>query len=132
MSIETMASEFAALRHTEADLEKIKKALLAFEVAVENEQSTHQQDYDFHFAIAAASQNPYYLQLYRQFHKDAIPRMKALNVNNKNQKTKAYTKRIHKEHLAIYSAIEARDAIGARTAMYEHLNRSHQLYSNAL
>lgn len=132
MSIETMAAEFAALRHSESDLNKIKQAVAAFELAAKNNQNTHQQDYEIHLAIAKASQNPYYLQLFRQFHQDAIPRMKALNVQRENKKTKAYIKRIHKEHLTICSAIEARDAVGARTAMYEHLDRSYQIYSNAL
>lgn len=132
MSVETMAAEFAAQRHNEQDLKNLKDCLDSFEKAANSGASTHHEDFSFHLAIATASKNPFYQQLYHQLNQDAIPRMRALGPNKDTKTTADYLERIHNEHLAIYSAIEARDANTARSAMHRHLQRAYNLYSTIL
>jgi len=55
--LETHAAKMAARRRTDKDIEEIKKALLAYESKINNNENAGEEDLKFHLAIAEASKN---------------------------------------------------------------------------
>jgi GntR family transcriptional repressor for pyruvate dehydrogenase complex len=128
LSVETSAAEFAAIRHDEADMQRMEQSLAAFNEALERGEQARKEDYEFHLAISQATKNPFFRQFYEQFNKNVIPRAKLVNTNLDQVATDAYLQRVKEEHEEILSAIRSRDAELARKAMHKHLYRAYHLY----
>lgn len=117
VAVEGMAASLAADRRSDADLDRIRSAVNALEGAGAV-PSFRRADSAFHLAIATASQN----ELLRAAIEDARDRMfiptDAMPFDVMLASTAA-------AHQAVLRAIEARDSCGAREAMIDHIERTH-------
>lgn len=128
ITVETSAAELAALRCDQQDLDLLELSLNAFDAARAKGELARKEDYQFHFAIAKATKNPFFRQFYEQFNKNIIPRAKIVNTNLDHAATEVYLNRIREEHHEILDAIRKRNPEAARKAMHQHLYRAYHLY----
>lgn len=128
ITFETRAAELAALRRDDQDIQTLEETLLAFDAALEKGEMARKEDYQFHYAIAKASKNPFFKQFYEQFNKNIIPRAKIVNSNLDPAAAEVYLARIREEHHEILQAIRSGNAEAARKAMHQHLYRAYHLY----
>ncbi len=110
-----------ALNDLGSALDVIDDAIRAGEVAIE-------EDFAFHFAIAAATGNPQFERFMRFLGSVIIPRQTLRVGMDDPAERRAYLTQIQVEHRAIYAAI--RDASGeeARRATRQHLERARDRY----
>lgn len=121
VGIESETAALAALRRTPEQMEAISRAFTELRVFIVGSASDHiAPDYDFHLAIAKASNNHYFSYLFSHFGPKLIPRA-SLKGFTKGPKRDAYFARIAEEHDAIYQSILRQDPEAARAAMRVHL-----------
>ena len=118
--IETEAAAFAATRHTSEDLLRIKAALDKFAITIQDDQEIgHEADFLFHEEIVAASKNSFIIQTVsnlRDLYKKTLNFSLKQNIGLSRKRQQVY-----EEHLAIYEALEKRDAKAAAFYMKRHL-----------
>jgi DNA-binding FadR family transcriptional regulator len=118
--IETEVAAMAARNATDAGLDAILAAMLDMERSHEDRSSNEQADRNFHLAIARASGNAALVgvidYLWRQ-------RGNLWHRLKEHYRTEELRKATLPDHRAIFDAIAARDAAGARKAMRAHLQR---------
>lgn len=129
LTLEPSAAELAALRHSEADRRILKARHDAFIKAQEEKSQARVEDFDFHLAIAKATQNPFFAQFYEQLSQSVIPRAKLLSIEINPVTSERYLERVRQEHTYILEAILMRDAEAARETMFQHLNRARNMYA---
>lgn len=110
----------AAVKRTMDDLQSMKIALEQMKAASGNEELGEKADFDFHMSIAAASQNPLLVNLMNNVSEMMLETMK------ETRRLWLYSEqttsdRLHQEHMQIYEAIVAQDAIKAQDLMLKHL-----------
>jgi DNA-binding FadR family transcriptional regulator len=127
-AIEVEAAALAAQRASTAGVRMIAKALKAFERAVARGEQAVEEDFAFHRAVAAASQNRYFDDLLQFLGHFIIPRHALRFVAGSPDAQKSYLLLILREHQEIYRTIAARDVDGARATMFRHLKRSGERY----
>lgn len=122
-TLEAGAARYAAIRHTAADLKKIKKALIGMEYAILSDQLGDKEDYDFHQAIVDSTKNPHFKMLndYLEQHVRKLIRQARTNTvyNYSN-----LVRDVQQEHKAIFEAIESRDPDAAAQAAEKHLRNA--------
>lgn len=111
----------AATLATDADIEKLRQALEAHKPAGAND--FHRKDIAFHVEIIAIARNPIYEGL-SQVMFDLLERF---YLNRKLAVAARRTTLV--EHRRIFEQIAARDAAGAAKTMKAHLERAQKLYS---
>ncbi|MFP4137820.1 MAG: FCD domain-containing protein [Halomonas sp.] len=79
--------------------------------------------------MARATHNPAFLHLYEQLSPSGIPRTKLLNIEINPAAAARYLERAQAEHAFILEAILSRDAEAAKETMFQHLNRSRNMYA---
>ncbi|WP_068306145.1 FadR/GntR family transcriptional regulator [Pararhodobacter sp. CCB-MM2] len=124
LAVEVEAAGLAAQRRTEAEATTIRTEM----ERVDSPQSHPTEppvhyDYDLHLAIARATHNPQIIDFLSYLRGILVPHLQLGYVVDPTVRA-SYFARIHTEHEAIVSAIEARDEKGAREAMRVHLNNS--------
>jgi DNA-binding FadR family transcriptional regulator len=120
--IEGEAAALAAQRHTPQQLKTIQQALKAIDLAERAGHDGVEEDLGFHRSISLATGNPLYPSLHEfisQFIKEAI---RVTRSNEERRRDLAKSVRV--EHFAVYTAIAARDAEGARNAALKHINNA--------
>ena len=118
-SIEVAAAGLAATRRTEAQLKALNLALEHIASSELSPASAVEADYEFHIAIAWASNNHYFSQIL-----DSLgPAMLAIPKSRLSHNPTGFD-RVYQEHANIFQAIEDADAIAVRAAMIIHLNNS--------
>ena len=124
LAVEVEAAGLCALRRSAAEAATIRTEMEQVD-ATQPDPSVARvhYDYDFHLAIARASGNPQILNFLTYLRGVLVPRLQLGYVLTPALKD-GYFERIHSEHEAIVSAIEARDAASARAAMRVHLLNS--------
>ncbi len=132
MAIEIEAAGLAASRRTTAQQMKLFEALKVMENSIEAGHSADTADYEFHKAIAAATNNARYVEFFNFLADKIIPRSRLYKNEMAPEKLRAYLIKIHKQHHVIYDAIAARDEDQARNAMRDHLMTSRNLYQALL
>lgn len=122
-ALEPEAAAHAALRRSEADLERIAAALALLDEATRHHLHREDADFTFHLAIAAATGNGYFHGALNGLKDDIAAGMKlhGLSVSG----PRPALEEVYAEHRAIFAAIAAGDAPGAREAMAAHLISSH-------
>ena len=132
MAVEIEAASLACARCSMAHQAKLFEALQEMIVQVEKGGSGVKADYEFHRAIAGATNNRKYSEFLEYLGEKTIPRarLKLRPIEEEGQTT--YMAQILEEHHRIYEAIAARDARKARQAMRDHLSRSQVRYQNFL
>lgn len=125
ISLETEASAFAAARRTNAQIDKMRRALDAFTANLQNPPRTAEPDFQFHFQIASATGNHYFVEIMSHLGQNAIPRTRVDALKNLASQVE-YLNIVSSEHENIFDAIVQRDPEGARAAMRAHLVSSRE------
>ncbi|EKF40137.1 FadR/GntR family transcriptional regulator [Nitratireductor indicus] len=121
LSVELEAAAMAAERRSQAQLEQIANALE--KLRAEGNGQSGPMDFDFHLAIARATNNPYFEKFLTFLGPQIIPRLR-INAIGSGAQSGAYHDKLQEEHHAILDAIEKKDSAGARDAMRRHLSGS--------
>lgn len=124
MGIECEAAGLAALRRTPEDLERMQSRLDALDQAVAETGQGPQEDFAFHRAMLAATQNPYYGRLFDTFGSLMVPHQWAQFDRMTAAERQRHAKRMRKEHYDIFNAIAQGNEAAARRAIRHHLSQS--------
>jgi GntR family transcriptional regulator, transcriptional repressor for pyruvate dehydrogenase complex len=127
-SVEVEAAALAAERSSAASRREIGQTLAAIEAAIERGESAVDEDFAFHHAIAAATNNVQFWWFLDYLGRFIIPRQSIRIAAHQGGSQRAYLEMIQREHRAIFAAIEARNAGAARRAMRRHLSNSQTRY----
>jgi len=132
MGIEIESAGLAAQRHSASQVAAIQEAWNEFGRLLKVGNPTGKTDFAFHRAIAAATNNPFYLEVLDALGSRTIPCDVASPWGTESVLTYEYQVGLHDEHKRILQAITAKDADGAREAMRDHLSRSQDRYRKRL
>ncbi|YCA45848.1 FadR family transcriptional regulator [Bacillus sp. JZ8] len=118
--LEVGASGAAASKRTEEDLTNMKNVLEKMLNSVGDEELGEKADFQFHLAVAKASQNPLLVGLMNNVGEMMLQSMR------ETRRVWLYSKettsqRLYDEHMQIYKAIEAMDVRRAQDLMISHL-----------
>lgn len=122
LAVEVEAAGLAAERRSPAEAATIRAEMERVDAAPATEAPVH-YDYDFHLTIARATQNPQIVDFLTYLSSTLVPRMQLSHLLADGLQ-EGYFARIHDEHAAIVTAIEARAPDTARQAMRLHLTNS--------
>ena len=95
-------------------------------------QPTGKTDFAFHRAIAAATNNPFYVEVLDALGTRTIPCDVTSPWGTDSVLTREYQEGLQREHLVILRAISRGDADAARDGMRAHLSASQQRYRERL
>lgn len=123
--LELKTSRLAALRRTDANLEKMKQALDAYVSKVEKGEDAVQEDLLFHLAIAEACGNDMLNKLMLLITPQIITNFEKFHVCDDDLSFQGI-----KEHQNIFDAIEAQDAKKAKQMMKVHFKMLYQFCYN--
>lgn len=117
--IEVQAAYLAALRRTDQDLKRIKKAYENLEKAAKSGKVAAEEDLEFHISVVKASHNQMLLQIIKLFlnkfyHSIEKFRIEDMKIPDQQKIS------LDIEHLNIYQAIEEKDTEKAQNAMWKH------------
>lgn len=132
MGIEIESAGLAAQRHSTSQVAAIQESWNEFGRLLKQGNPTGKTDFAFHRAVAAATNNPFYLEVLDALGSRTIPCDVASPWGTESVLTYEYQVGLHAEHKRILDAIAARDAGGAREAMRDHLSRSQDRYRSRL
>lgn len=121
--IEPEAAALAALRRTEADLQRLQTCVDAFARSTQAGQPTHAHDYGFHEAIARATANPRLLEAMCALEFDVAHAVEVWRQLGRMKPSLRLQDAVD-EHRAILLCIRERDAEGARRAMRSHIEKA--------
>lgn len=128
MGIEIESAGLAAERHSASQEAAILEAWNDFGRLLKQGNPTGKSDFAFHRAIAAATNNPFYIEVLDSLGSRTIPCDVASPWGTESVLTFEYQAGLHEEHRRILAAIASRDADAAREAMRDHLSRSQERY----
>jgi len=114
--LETHAAEMAAQKRTDKDIEEIKKAILAYELKIKNNEKAVEEDLMFHLKIAEASKNTVLKSLMLIITPDIVKSFITYEVCDQQTELKAL-----KAHQEILDAIIEKNGKKAGALMNEHL-----------
>lgn len=127
-AVEIEAAAIASERATSAQLKAIAKAATVFSRAIENGDRAVKEDFDFHFAIAIATQNSRFVGFLEFLGGLIIPRQSIRAFEGNAELQRRYLETVEKEHQVIVDAIAARAPRKARDAMRRHLLNGKERY----
>ncbi len=128
LCVEIEAAGLAAERHNKGQAQAIAAALDRADRAVSAGSETIAADFDFHRAIAVATNNPYHPRFLEFLGSFIIPRQTVRIGLEKPAARQRYLTRVQAEHRRICDAILARDPGAARRASRHHLTKSLSRY----
>lgn len=128
LGIEVESAGLAAMRRNAAQEAQIQEAFFEFDRLLALGEATGRTDFAFHRAIAAATNNPYYVDVLDALGTRAIPCDVASPWGTDSVLSEAYQMGLQKEHYRILQAISAGDPDAARAAMRAHLAASQERY----
>lgn len=126
LATEGEAAAIAAYRRTAEQEAAIRTANRRMAQFIEEGLPTVEVDYEFHLAIATATNNRFYLNIQKQFGPRTIPRSQFPTMPEISDKS--YLRRVHAEHCLIVDAITDQDPDAARQAMRDHIVASQRRY----
>ncbi len=132
MGLEIESAGLAAQRRNAAQEAAIQEAFFEFDRLLSLGEATGRSDFMFHRAIAAATNNPFYVEVLDALGMRAIPCDITSPWGTDSLLTREYQVTLQREHLAILKAISAGDAEAARAAMRAHLTESQRRYHDRL
>jgi DNA-binding FadR family transcriptional regulator len=127
-AVEMEAAAIASERATSVQLKAIAKAAATFSRAIESGDRAVKEDFDFHFAIAVATQNSRFVGFLEFLGGLIIPRQSIRTFDGKADLQRSYLESVEKEHQVIVDAISARAPRKARDAMRRHLLNGKERY----
>lgn len=120
LPLEGAAAALAAERADKEDIENIESALIVMEETMNNGGAADKSDFDFHMAIANATQNEFYISILSTLNSATRSGMRvALNITKTSPRERI--KIIQREHRAIFNAIAKGDITAADLAMRYHI-----------
>lgn len=128
MGIEIEAAGLAARRRSASQEAAIQEAWNEFGRLLKAGNPTGRADFSFHRAIAAATNNPFYIEVLDALGSRTIPCDVASPWGTESSLSLEYQVGLHEEHRVILAGISAQDAEAARDAMRVHLSRSQDRY----
>jgi GntR family transcriptional regulator, transcriptional repressor for pyruvate dehydrogenase complex len=128
MAVESEAAAIASERATPSQIKAIGEALRVFSRAITSGERAIKEDFAFHQAIAAATQNSRFVEFLDFLGRLIIPRQSIRSFEGTAEGLRQYLARIEKEHEAICQAIAAHSPKRAREAMRGHLVKSRERY----
>jgi DNA-binding FadR family transcriptional regulator len=128
MGIEIEAAGLAAMRRSASQDAAIQEAWNEFDRLLKLGTPTGKTDFAFHRAIAAATNNPFYIEVLDGLGSRTIPCDVASPWGTESVLTYEYQVGLQREHHLILQAISAQDAPAAREAMRQHLWLSQERY----
>lgn len=120
-AVEVEAAAIASERASAAQLKAIARAAATFTRAIENGDRAVREDFDFHFAIAIATQNSRFVGFLEFLGGLIIPRQSIRTFEGNADLQRRYLETVEREHRMIVDAITARSPRKARDAMRRHL-----------
>ena len=126
ISLETETAGLAASRRSDAQLQEIREALDLFHANQKSGGDTVGPDFRFHFAIANATGNRYFIEIISHLGMGVIPRTRLNTAELAHDQQASYLERAQRDHEDIYEAIARGDAEAARAAMRNHLTNSRE------
>jgi len=117
--LEVEAAGLAALRRDEEDLAKMREALDEMKRDIGKSEFGAKADWEFHYAIAQASQNILIIRLMSAV-SDTIENTMRIG-RQKLYSTQKMPQVLLADHEGIYGAIKNNDSMEARKKMFEHL-----------
>lgn len=132
MGIEIESAGLAAQRRTNSQDAAIQEAFHEFDRLLERDEPTGKADFHIHRAIAAATSNPFYVEVLDALGTRAIPCDVTSPWRIEPVPTREYQQAVQAEHWLIVAAISEQDVEAARAAMRRHLVRSQELYRQRL
>lgn len=119
--LESEAAALAAKRHTDEDLEEMKRLIDLLNKASDEHRDGTVTNVDFHKTVTTASKNPYLTD----FMKFLGNKIRDLVQADRDSSTEAgLPVEVQKEHIAIYEAIVRKDPEAARVAVKLHLRNA--------
>ncbi|UAX96949.1 FadR family transcriptional regulator [Ensifer adhaerens] len=131
-AVEGDAAALAALRRSPAQEEKIVEAFDSFCASAAEGRPTAEADFNFHLAIAQATNNPRFGQFLQMLGTALIPRRAVSESGEETVLASEELSRLIAEHEAILVAIQDGDEEQARSAMRQHLKNSQVRYRSML
>lgn len=132
MGIEIESAGLAAQRRTNSQDAAIHEAFHEFDRLLERDEPTGKADFGIHHAIAAATNNPFYIEVLDALGTRAIPCDVQAPWPIETVLSRDYQRAVQAEHWTIISAISEQDVEAARAGMRRHLVRSQELYRQRL
>ncbi len=127
-AVEMEAAVLASQRGSPAQLAAIMEKSEEFEELALRGAVTTEADFEFHLAIAKATNNPRFEKFLRALGRHTIPREHLRNVLKGKKALPSRDRSLSEEHRAIAEAIAARNPSAARDAMRAHLDGSAERY----
>lgn len=124
--VEIEAAGLAAVRRKSAHIDDIARAL--DDMQHRSDASGVAADYAFHFAIARATDNSYFVDFLAYLGEFLIPRQSLRVASDPNAGLDTYVAMLVREHHEILNAIRAQDGFAAREAMRRHLGGAAERY----
>ncbi|GAA5541582.1 MULTISPECIES: FadR/GntR family transcriptional regulator [Brucella] len=123
VAVEVAATRIAAVKRTDEDLKRIKRALIGLEYAIISDQLGDEEDYAFHDAIVMATHNQHFIALCKHLEYGARHVIRQARTNTRANLT-GMLDAVQDEHKAIYQAIEKGLADDAGIAAELHLRNA--------
>lgn len=121
IALEVETSGLAAARRSPQVLETMRDALTRMDEAIAVGDDAIEPDLAFHRAIATATGNYHFVNLFNYLGEFLMPRAR-LNTSSIAQESRTdYLRHINEEHQRVFDAIAAGDSEAARSAMRLHL-----------
>ncbi|MBV2187080.1 MAG: FadR family transcriptional regulator [Rhizobium sp.] len=132
MGIEIESAGLAAQRRSPSQAASIQEAFFEFDRLLQRGEPTGKADFAFHREIAAATNNPFYVEILDALGDRTIPCDRNSPWFSIEVLSEDYLSRLQREHLLILQAISAGDADAARDAMRAHLKAAQDRYRERL
>lgn len=132
IGIEVESAGLAAARRNPSQDAAIHEAFYEFDRLLRLDQATGRTDFAFHRAIAAATNNPYYVEVLDALGARLIPCDVTSPWGTDSVLTRDYQEGLQVEHMRIMEAISAGNVDAARIAMRVHLTNSQERYRSRL
>ncbi|WP_406820046.1 FadR/GntR family transcriptional regulator [Pseudomonas sp. KnCO4] len=133
LGVESESVARAAERRSPASLALITEAYDRFNALEDvSLQEEAEADFQFHLAIARATNNPHFTELLEALGPEIILDLNLKHRHVRGSNRQAHTRKIAREHGAILSAISLGDVAGARAAVRKHLDESLSRYQAML
>jgi DNA-binding FadR family transcriptional regulator len=123
VGIEGEAADYAAMSKDKNALHQIEKSLHALGNAIFNRVPGVEHDFSFHFNIALATENQYFISSLMAI-RSQFSIGTSVTHNLTVHRTKERQQAIQGEHESIYAAIARGDAAGARESMRSHIENA--------
>lgn len=125
-ALEVEAAGLAAGRRSPAQAEALRDRWEEIEARIAAGEATSDVDFDFHLAVADATNNPQFRRMLELMGPGAVPR-RAFEGRGEPEPD-GYMRHIQAEHRRIVDAVAEGDVKAARAAMREHLEGSQHRY----